>query len=113
MKTFTTPDYINPIIEEIKTTYTASYSPATLAALDCIALLKKNKSRDALALRTSDRCFYYSEGPAIRALYKTVAEWTKAAETYPGELDLWEVREHKRIQEAIRAALIETYTRTA
>ena len=113
MKTFTTPEYITPIIEEIKTTHTASYSPATLAALNCIVLLKKNRSRDALALRTPKKggFFYWSE--TVKALYKDLESWTQAAETEPGELDRYMYTEHKRIQEAIRAALIETYSRTA
>ena len=55
MKTFATPEYIKPIIDEIKANYTPENSPATLAALDCVALLHKIGSRDYMAIRTPEK----------------------------------------------------------
>jgi len=109
MKDFTTPEYITPIIEEIKTEYIPDYSPAALSALDCIVILNKKRSRNSLAIRTPDKGGFYYSSPATRKIYKALAEYAAAAETEPGELDRYTWNEHKRIQEAIRAALIQEY----
>lgn len=109
MKDFTTPEYITPIIEEIKTEYSPEYSPAALSALDCIVILNKKRSRNSLAIRTPDKGGFYYSSPATRKVYKALAEYAAAAETEPGELDRYTWEEHKRIQEAIRAALIKEY----
>lgn len=109
MKDFTTPEYIAPIIEEIKTEYSPEYSPAALRALDCIVILNKKRSRNSLAIRTPDKGGFYYSSPATRKVYKAVADYAAAAETEPGELDQWTWKEHTRIQEAIRAALIKEY----
>lgn len=109
MKDFTTPEYINPIIEEIKTEYSPEYSPAALKALDCIVILNKKRSRNSLAIRTPDKGGFYYSSPATHKVYKALAEYAAAAETEPGELDRWTWKEHTRIQEAIRAALIQEY----
>lgn len=109
MKDFTTPEYIIPIIEEIKTAYTPEYSPAALKALNCIVILNKNRSRDCIALRTPDKGGFYYSSPATSKVYKALTNYAAAAETEPGELDRYIFEEHKRIQEAIRAALIQEY----
>ena len=109
MKDFTTLEYITPIIEEIKAAYTPEYSPAVLSALDCIVILNKKRSRNSLAIRTPDKGGFYYSSPATRKVYKALAEYAASAETEPGELDRWTWKEHTRIQEAIRAALIKEY----
>ena len=109
MKDFTAAEYIRPIVEEIKERYTPDYTPAALEMLNCIVVLKRIRSRDALAIRTPDKGGFYYSGPAARKVYKALADYAAAAETEPGELDRWTWEEHKRIQEAIRAALIQEY----
>lgn len=109
MRKFYKPEDIAPIIEEINTLYTAEKHPAALAALDCVAILQKKKSRDCIALRAPHKggFFYYSE--TVRQLFKELDDWTEAAETEPGELYLWKLEEMDRIQDAIRMALIAKY----
>lgn len=109
MKDFTTPAYIAPIMDEIRTLYKPITDRATCTCLDCIVLLQKRNSRDAYAVRTPDKGAFYYSGPAVKHLFKQIDEWTQAAETEPGELDRWQWYEHQQIQEAIRAGLIEKY----
>lgn len=109
MKTFATPEYIKPIIDEIKANYTPENSPATLAALDCVALLHKIGSRDYMAIRTPEKGGFYYHGKATKALFSDIEAWKEAAETEPGELDRWMYAEERRAMEAVRAALIDEY----
>lgn len=112
MKSFATPKYITPVLEEIKARYTPEYSPATLAALNCAVLLKRNRTREYIAIRENDRSFYYSDNgrsAAMKALFADLKAWTEAAETYAGELDGWSYQEERRIMEAVRDALIKEY----
>lgn len=112
MRDFATLESITPILEEIRTRYTADRHPVILKSLNCIALLKSRTTRDALAIRTPENGGFYYSGPAARALLKELKSWTEAAETEPGELDAWLYREESRIMEAIRSALIKEYGRT-
>lgn len=75
MKDFTTPEYIAPIIEEIKTEYSPEYSPAALSALDCIVILNKKRSRNSLAIRTPDKGGFHYSSPATRKVYKALADY--------------------------------------
>lgn len=109
MKTFATPEYIKPIIDEIKANYTPENSPATLAALDCVALLHKIGSRDYMAIRTPEKGGFYYHSKATKVLFSNIEAWKEAAETEPGELDKWFYNEEKRILDAIRVALIDEY----
>lgn len=109
MKAFYTPEHIAPILAEIRAFYTPVNNPAALAALDCIALLQKNRSREYKAIRTPEKGGFYHSSRATKELFGELAAWTEAAETEPGELDDWRHAEERRIMEAIRAALIEEY----
>lgn len=109
MKTFATPEYIKPIIDEIKANYTPENSPATLAALDCVALLHKIGSRDYMAIRTPEKGGFYYHSKVTKALFSDIEAWKEAAETEPGELDGWMYAEERRAMEAVRAALIDEY----
>lgn len=109
MKTFATPEYIKPIIDEIKANYTPENSPATLAALDCVALLHKIGSRDYMAIRTPGKGGFYYHSKATKALFAKMEAWKEAAETEAGELDGWMYAEERRVMETIRAALIDEY----
>ena len=112
MKRFYTAEYIEPVISEIKTLYKPVYSQKVLKALDCKVLLQKRNARDSIAVRTPDKGgFNYYSGNAIKALFKDLAAWKQAAETYQGELDAWSYQEERRIMEAIRNALIREYAK--
>lgn len=113
MKSFTTPEYINPILEEIRRSYTPQYNKKSLAALDCVVLLQKRKGRDCIALRTPNKGAFYYYSDTVKSLFSEVRSYAEAAETYAGELDTWRFQEQQRIMEAVRAALLEEYTRTA
>ena len=113
MKDFTTPEYITPIIQEIKATYTPEYHQSVLNALRCIVVLNKNGSRDALAIRTPAEGAFYITNRATRKVYAELKAWKEAAETEPGELDRWKYNEEFRIMETVRVALIAEYGKTA
>lgn len=106
MKAFTTLDHITPILQEITANYTPIYNPP--ASMDCIILLQKNGSRDALAIRENGP--FYITCKAMTALYKQIETYTEAAETYPGELHTWSIDEKHRAQTATRDAIIKHYT---
>ena len=106
MKNFTTPEYITPIIEEIKTIYKPAGGPEALRALNCLALLQQRRGRAYMAIRTPEAGAFFYYGKAARKVYAELESWTAAAETEPGELDRWRWAEENRIQEAIREALI-------
>ena len=110
MKAFYTPEHIAPIMDEIRRTWKPTGSKAAREYLHCEALLQKRGGRDFMAIRIPERGGFYYTGPAARQLIKELAEWTKAAETEPGELDRWLYQEEQRIMEAIRAALIDEYS---
>ena len=111
MKSFTTPEYIGPIIDEIGRNYTPITDAAALKSLDCVVLLQKKKSRDCIAVRTPDKgTFIYCSSHQARRILSDLDAWAEAAETYTGELDGWKWNEQKRIMEAIRKAIIESYT---
>jgi hypothetical protein len=109
MKTFATSAYIAPILEEIRTNYKPENSPATLAALDCVALLHKIGSRDYMAIRTPEKGGFYYHSKATKVLFADIEAWKEAAETEPGELDGWMYAEERRAMEEVRAALIDEY----
>ena len=111
MKTFTAPAYLAPIMEEIRTIYKPITDPTICNCLNCVVLLQKKASRDALAVREPSKGAFYYSGPAARDLFRQLDEWTEAAETEPAELDRWKWYEQKNIMEAIRTALIEEYRR--
>ena len=109
MRDFTTPDYIRPVICEIFTDYEPENThPATLKALDCIAILKQKNGRGCIAIRTPDKgAFNYYCHPAINNLLKAVSDFAETVETHPGQLHEWEYQEERRIMEAIRKGIIE------
>lgn len=111
MKHFTTPAFIAPIMDEIRTLYKPITDRATRTCLDCIVLLQKRTSRDALAVREPSKGAFYYSGPAARDLFRKLDAWTEAAETEAGELTRWKWTEQKNIMEAVRTALIDEYRR--
>ena len=109
MRRFDTPENIAPIFAEIKAFYTPVNNPAALVALDCVALLQKNRTRNYMAVRTPERGGFYYHSRVTLELFKELDAWTQAAETEPGELDAWRYQEEHRIMEAVRAGLIREY----
>jgi len=107
MKQFTTNEYIDPIIAEVKAFYTPIKDPVVLKALNCNVLLQKNRTRDCKAIRSNDYFFIYT--PSVKELYAEVKDFAEYASTEPGELDKWEMQEMDRIQKTIRDRLIEIY----
>lgn len=110
MKKFYTPEYIAPIIDEIKSKFEPETRPEVLKALNAKLLLKNKKSNDYRVIR--ETCFFYY-GEATRKLYKELDTWTEAAETEPGELDTWKYKEQDRIQEATRKAILNEFLKSA
>lgn len=108
MKDFTTKEYITPIIDEINALYKPITEKAILEALHCDLLLQSKHTKNAYAVRAKQP-FYYSFGLADK-LFKTVEKYASTAETENGELDTWLYSEKKRINEAIRDALLLKYT---
>lgn len=107
MKDFTKEKYIKPITDEIKRKYSpVKASKAALDCLHCIAIIKRNGTREYIALRPGEPFFIWEHIETVKELYKALQSWTEAAETEPGELDSWMYREEDRIQAAIRDALI-------
>ena len=115
MKDFTTPEYIKPVISEIFNDYKVeSTHPATLKALDCIAVLQQKKGRGCIAIRTPEKGgFNYYGHPAINHLLKEIDLFSEMVETYPGQLDNWTYQEERRIMEAIRHGIIERLEKVA
>ena len=109
MKAFYAPEYIKPVLDEIRILYKPTGSPAAFKALRCKAILQKRTGRDCIAIREPDEGGFYYSGPAMRELLKAAQEWSEAAETEPGELESWLYQEERRIMEAVRQALINEY----
>lgn len=107
MKDFTTTEYITPVIEEIKEKYFLVNPDQTVKkCLNCVGLLHRKTTNEYIALRTGGPFFIWQHITTIKNLYNVLKEWTKAAETYSGELDPWRYREEDAIQHAIRDRLI-------
>ncbi len=107
MKDFTTPEYITPVIEEIKEKYFLVDPDQTVKkCLNCVGLLHRKATNEYIALRTGGPFFIWQHITTIKKLYKDLETWTKAAEAYTGELDTWRDREEDAIQHAIRNQLI-------
>ena len=107
MKSFTTPEYIEPIITHFKAFYTPIKDKAILTALNCDVLLKNNHSGDYKAIRNRD-CFYVYCTP-VKDVYNAIQDFANYASTYEGELDQWMYDEQERLQNTIKNRLIELY----
>ena len=105
---YTAPAYIEPITAEILNNYSIINDETARRCLDCIAILQHKHSRNALILRAGAAFYYTGNGKseAIKALYTDLNDYTRAAETEPGDLDKWKYNEQQRIQDAIRDNLI-------
>lgn len=110
MKDFTTPEYITPIIEEIKARFYPVTDNCVKAALNCDLLMQNRRSRDAFCVRAKQPFYYFSSSNgAMQRVYEKIKEYTEYAETEPGELHKWQYNEEKRVQHAIRDALLTLY----
>lgn len=109
MKDFTTPDYINPVMGELRAFYTPVTDNAVLRALNCNLIMQSNHTRNALVVRAGQPFYYYSTSPAMKQIYKDIEDYANYASTEDGELDEWQWSEKQRVQAAIRDRLIAKY----
>lgn len=109
MKDFTKAEYISPIITEIISNHEidksiSEYFPGV------IAILSNPLSNEGFFLKPVDDYLtnpeFYRLSKHAENLYRSLAEYSEAAETYPGELWTWYNREHERITRTINEALI-------
>ena len=111
MKSFTTPEYIKPVIEAIKSAYTIITDPQTKIYFDTIA----NKCSLIIAWTTENKFKGIYKGlpldymPEFKKAYAAIDQYAECASTYPGELDEWSDREKLRFNEAVKQSLIELY----
>ena len=110
MKDFTTPEYIQPIIDEIETHYTARADFNKF--LNCKVIFTKKGTNTAFCVRENAPFYYSMDGrsAALKKLHAIILDYSNYAATEPGELDAWYYREQERIQDAIRDALILKYS---
>lgn len=111
MKSFTTPEYIKPVIEAIKSAYTIITDPQTKIYFDTTT----NKCSLVIAWTTENRFqgIYKSMPmdymPEFKKAYAAIDQFADMASTYPGELDQWSIYEKLRFNEAVKQSLIELY----
>lgn len=113
MKTFSTPEYITPIINVISALYDAITDPVVCSALHCDLLLQSHHSRNALAVRRDQPFYFGSSCGLVKELYNDIKDYSETASTYDGELDSWRYAEEQRVQHAIRDALLAKYVKGA
>lgn len=110
MKDYTEYKYIEPIIKEIKSIYTAITEPDILnyfntAFEKCKMILSFNNQYMPLYAR-ADMPTFIKTPQSLKSLYQDVNEYSYYASTYEGELDNWSDREKNRILEAVKRELI-------
>lgn len=108
MKDFTTTQYISPILEEIKSTYTAATDDITTHYFKCSLVLKHPITRECYPVK-AENDFYIPNLRSYKDIVKKINAYTAAAETYPEELNTWNYREKTRVFYAVRDALIKEY----
>lgn len=108
MKSFTTAEYIDPIITYFMALYTPIKDKKVLEALHCNVLLQSNHSNNAYAIRRDNP--FYCSNHITRELYKELSDYAESASTYDGELDGWRYAEQDRIQHTIRDRLIDVFS---
>ena len=112
MKSFTTPEYIKPVIEAINANYQLITDPQIKLYFDMVA----NKCSFVIGWNTENRfkgvyrnipLDYF---PEFKKAYQEIDQFAEAASTYPGELDRWSDNEKLRFNEAVKVALIDYTT---
>lgn len=106
MKDFTTSAYIDPAIIEIKKKYQIKNDSIYKEYFNCDLLLKKKAGNDCIILSRSKDLFIPGLD-SIQVIFNAIEAYTEAAETYPGELGIWNYREKARVYNAIKDRLIE------
>lgn len=112
MKSFTTPEYIKPVIEAISTNYILITDPQTKVYFNTNA----NKCSFVIGWNTENRFKGVYKNipldyfPEFKKAYQEIDQFAEAASTYPGELDRWSDYEKLRFNEAVKIALIDYTT---
>lgn len=106
MKDFTTSAYITPALIEIKNEYQIKRDSIYKEYFNCDLLLKKKTGNDCIILSRSKDLFIPGLD-SIQVIFKAIDAYTEAAETYAGELNIWNYKEKQRVYNTIRDRLIE------
>ena len=106
MKDFTTLEHITPALIEIKNKYQIKSDSIYKEYFNCDLLLKKNIGNDCIILNRSKDLFIPGI-ESIQTIFKAIDAYTEAAETYTGELNIWNYKEKQRVYNTIRDRLIE------
>ena len=106
MKDFTTSAYITPALIEIKNDYQIKKDSIYKEYFNCDLLLKKKAGNDCIILSRSKDLFIPGI-ESIQTIFRAIEAYKEAAETYPGELNIWSYREKQRVYNTIRDRLIE------
>lgn len=105
MRSFTTPENIRPIIEEIKQKYIFKVDQNTRAYFNSDLILYNPETREIIPI-SHNTDFYISDLKSYKMLCNDINYYTAAAETSPGELDTWQSREKERIFLVVRNTLL-------
>lgn len=106
MKDFTTSAYIDPALIEIKNKFDLHTETLYKEYFNCDLLLKKKAGNDCIILSRSKDLFIPGI-ESIQTIFRAIEAYKEAAETYPGELNIWSYKEKQRVYNTIRDRLIE------
>ena len=113
MKDFTTDNYINPIIQEIKALYTIVKDNNLKVYFDKIndncKLLLCFQNLYSPVYVNSDMPILPKTPQTLKALYREIDNYSSYAATYTGELDQWNDHEKDLVLEAIKQKLLSLY----
>lgn len=109
MKDFTLFTHIAPSIEEIKSKYLICNDDTIKNYFKCDLLLKSEYTNTCIILRKNED-FYISGIHALNELKMLLTDYVLKVQTYPGELDKYEIAQEKAIYNAIRDYLIWQFT---
>ena len=112
MKDFTTADYIKPIVDEISRKYYIDRPTKEVKAIfKCDLELSPASGSNDIYFINSDRDTLLPDIYKFLYVFQEITLFSKAVETYPGELDQWQDREKDRVIKATYNELIKQYNR--
>lgn len=110
MKDFTTADYIRPIIDEISGKYFIDRPTKEVKAIfKCDLELSPIDGSNDRYFINKDRDTLLPDIYQFLYVFQEITQFTKAVETYPGELDQWEDHEKDRVIKATYNELLRQY----
>lgn len=113
MKDFTTAAYIKPIVDEINRKYYIDRPTKEVKAIfNCdLVLTPATENTRNRFLINPDRDSLLPDISKFFDVFQEITLFSKAAETYAGELDQWEDREKDRVIKATYNELLRQYNR--